>query len=258
MLRQWLAAQKERPAIFVEPFAGGASASLMAVAENYCDRAFFSEIDPLVAGVWKCVFSSAGIELADKVEHFKVNKKNVDELFRQASNGATPAQLALAVLVRNRVHRGGVLAKGAGRLKKGENGKGIRSRWYPETIARRLREISKLSEKICFSQSDGFELLKKHSQSKKVVAFVDPPYYGPAHRLYTHWQIDHGMLFETLSNFQGDFLLAYDDADEIRELAKKHKLEIAAIEMKTTHHQIKREILISRNLNWLFQRMPKS
>jgi hypothetical protein len=66
------------------------------------------------------------------------------------------------------------------------------------------------------------------------------------------------MLFETLNNFQGDFLLAYDDAVEIRKLAKKYKLKMAVIEMKTTHHQIKREILISRNLNWLFQRIPKS
>lgn len=257
VLRRWLKSQKNRIEIFVEPFAGGASASLMSVAEGYCDKAYFSEIDASVARVWNCALSIE-TEIADEVESFKVTKKNVDELFRHASNGATSAQQALAVLVRNRVHRGGVLAKGAGRLKKGENGKGIRSRWYPETIATRLREINKQRKKLRFSQSDGFALLKKFGRNKKAVAFVDPPYFGPAHRLYTHWKIDHEMLFETLSNFQGDFLLAYDDAIEIQTLAKKYKLKMAAIEMKTTHHQIKREILISRNLNWLFQRMPKS
>jgi DNA adenine methylase len=257
VLRGWLKSQKNRPEVFVEPFAGGASASLMSVAEGYCNGAYFSEIDASVASVWSCALS-IGTELADEVESFKVTKKHVDELFRHASNDATSAQQALAVLVRNRVHRGGVLAEGAGRLKKGENGKGIRSRWYPETIATRLREISKQRKKLHFSQSDGFELLKKFRRNKKAVAFVDPPYYGPAHRLYTHWKINHRMLFETLNNFRGDFLLAYDDASEIRKLVQKFKLEMAAIEMKTTHHQIKREILISRNLNWLFQRTPKS
>jgi DNA adenine methylase len=258
VLRHWLKSQKNRTEVFVEPFAGGASASLMAVAEGYCDRAYLSEIDASVASVWSCVLSNTGTELADEVESFKMTIKNVDELFRVVSNGATSAQQALAVLVRNRVHRGGILAEGAGRLKKGENGKGISSRWYPETIARRLREISKRRKKLRFSQCDGFALLKKFGQNKKAVAFVDPPYFGPAHRLYTHWKIDHEMLFETLNNFQGDFLLAYDDAVEIRKLAKKYKLKMAVIEMKTTHHQIKREILISRNLNWLFQRIPKS
>jgi DNA adenine methylase len=105
----------------------------MSVAEGYCDRAYFSEIDASVASVWSCALST-GTELAHQVENFKVTKKHVDELFRHASNDATSVQRALAVLVRNRVHRGGVLAEGAGRLKKGENGKGIRSRWYPETI----------------------------------------------------------------------------------------------------------------------------
>ncbi len=180
VLRHWLKSQKNRTEVFVEPFAGGASASLMAVAEGYCDRAYLSEIDASVASVWSCVLSNTGTELADEVESFKMTIKNVDELFRVVSNGATSAQQALAVLVRNRVHRGGILAEGAGRLKKGENGKGISSRWYPETIARRLRSandvknsaflnvMALLSSKNLGKTKKPWHLLTRHTSAQRI------------------------------------------------------------------------------------------
>jgi DNA adenine methylase len=223
----------------------------MAVAESYCERAFFSDIDSDVAVVWQCALSRDALKFAKEVEEFNLTKQHVRQLFYEASNGATQVQRALAVLVRNRISRGGVLAEGAGRLKKGENGKGIRSRWYPETLGSRLRVINKLRRKLHFSKSDGFSLLRKFSRDKTAVAFVDPPYHGPANRLYKHWRIDHEMLFRSLSTFEGDFLLAYDDALEIRNLARKYKFEMAAIQMKTTHHRMKREILLSKDLHWL-------
>jgi len=40
--------------------------------------------------------------------------------------------------VKNRVNRGGILAPGAGMIKQGEKGKGLKSRWYPETLKRRI------------------------------------------------------------------------------------------------------------------------
>jgi hypothetical protein len=42
--------------------------------------------------------------------------------------------LAFATIIKNRVNRGGILANGASFIKNGENGKGITSRWYPETL----------------------------------------------------------------------------------------------------------------------------
>ena len=42
----------------------------------------------------------------------------------------------------------------------GEAGKGITSRWYPDTIARRIREISKFAGLIDFRQADGLEMLE--------------------------------------------------------------------------------------------------
>jgi DNA adenine methylase len=258
ILRAWLGSQRRRILTFLEPFAGGASASLMAVSEGFCDEAIFSDLDVAVAAVWQCALSNDGDALARRVEQFRVTQKNVKELFSKAGDDAPAIERALAVLVRNRIHRGGVLADGAGVLKHGENGNGIRSRWYPKTIASRLLEIYKQRNKFSFLRRDGFSLLSQYDEDASSVAFVDPPYFGPANRLYRHWQVDHEKVFQTLDGFKGDFLLAYDDVPDIRQLASKYELSVAVVAMKTTHHRKKQELLLSRNLEWLNHRMPKS
>jgi DNA adenine methylase len=57
---------------------------------------------------------------------------------------------AFATIIKNRVNRGGILANGASFIKNGENGKGITSRWYPETLRRRILAIAQVKDKIDF------------------------------------------------------------------------------------------------------------
>jgi DNA adenine methylase len=52
--------------------------------------------------------------------------------------------LVFATIIKNRVNRGGILANGASFIKNGENGKGITSRWYSETLRRRILDIAQV------------------------------------------------------------------------------------------------------------------
>lgn len=81
--------------------------------------------------------------------------------------------------------------------------------------------------------------------------FIDPPYTIAGKRLYRYSEIDHNRLFEIASQFAGDFLITYDNVAEIRYLADKHHLNYRLIEMKTTHHTAKYELLISNSFEWL-------
>ena len=258
-LRRWLnslpaSARKK----FIEPFAGGATASLLAVMENFSEKAFFAELDCEVARVWNNVLSANGCELAGRVEGFKISKAATNRLFAHAANGAELSEKALAVLVRNRIQRGGVLAPGAGRLKDGENEKGLASRWYPETISERLTAIHAKRKHLSFKNEDGFELLERFQIDAEAVAFVDPPYFVEGKRLYFHWQIEHRKLFALLKDFRGDFLLTYDDAPLIRTWIEEFGYQAVAVNVKTTHHTKKRELLIGRNLDWLRHAPAKS
>lgn len=140
-------------------------------------------------------------------------------------------------------------------LKYGENGKGIKSRWYPQTISRRIRAIADIRDRIEFIHGDGIESIRSYNTLKDAAMFIDPPYTAAGKkagtRLYKHFELDHERLFAEVSKLQGDVLLTYDNAPELTELAFRYGFDTRTICMKNTHHAKMTELLIGRNLNWL-------
>ena len=247
--RKWLKGQKTRPWVIVEPFGGGASISLTAVAEDLVGRASFAERDRDVAAIWETALNGEAVWLKKQILSFKMSRKRVEE--RIDRKPANLRQRAFQCLLRNRTARGGVIAEGAGLIQEGEDGKGISSRWYPDTLAERLTAIAAIKHRIEFKQCDGFTLVRKFLQRKRAVFFVDPPYTQAEKRLYTHWNINHEALFELLGRAKGDVLMTYDDTAEIRALAGKNGFRVRQISMRTSHHKKKRELMISRGFGWL-------
>ena len=46
-------------------------------------------------------------------------------------------------------------------------------------------------------------------------------------------------------------MITYDDAEEVRALARNYRLETRTVAMSNTHHATMNELLISRDLHWL-------
>ena len=97
------------------------------------------------------------------------------------------------------MQRGGIMAAGAGLIKEGEAGKGLKSRWYPETLAKRIQTLQSIREGIAFEQTDAFEVVRRYAEDPNAFFFVDPPYTAGGKkagtRLYTHNEVDHQGLF---------------------------------------------------------------
>jgi len=157
---------------------------------------------------------------------------------------------AFTTLLKNRVQRGGIIAPGASLMKKGENGRGIASRWYPETLRRRILAIVSMKDRIAFVQGDGIDYLCLNAERPDAAYFIDPPYTVAGRRLYAHSAIDHEALFRVAADLRGDFLMTYDNAPEIRQMAESHGFDTEEIAMKNTHHARKTELLVGRNLAW--------
>lgn len=247
-IREWLRSIPKRPKLLLEPFCGGATVSLTAVSESLAKKALMADSDPDVSAFWKAALNH-GSELIDSLEKFEPTSDSVSEI-EEKTDGSI-VEMGFRTLVLNRTRRGGILAPGAALIRKGEKGKGLKSRWYPETIAERLNNINKNSAQITFLETDGLALLEEHAETPRLAVFADPPYTTnggkqAGKRLYSNNEIDHARLFKILADTETDFLMTYDASEEVIDLIRKHDFRSVYVKMKTTHHTHNFELIITR------------
>jgi DNA adenine methylase len=231
----------------VEPFAGGGTASLVAVLEGYAERSVLIERDPCVAAVWKTILSTDAEWLAEKILKFRFSIRNVKQLLRTRPRSIR--LIAFQTIVKNRARRGGILSDNANLIKKGERGRGIKSRWYPDTLALRIALIHTHRKQLTFIHGDGINGITNFSKQRiNVRFFVDPPYpendSPRGNRLYTYNKLDHENLFALLDSTNRDFLLTYNDSRRVRALSERYKFSTTLINMTSTHGLPRYELLI--------------
>ena len=207
-IKEWL--QAASPEILIEPFAGGAIVSLTAVMEDLVKECVMIEKDHDVAAFWRSTLES-GTSLCEWVSQFKPTLENLRDM--ESSVPVSVAERGFRTLVLNRTRRGGILAKGASFSRNGENGKGVLSRWYPQTLATRIEAIQQYAPSITFVEGDAITLLPRYLhrwRDRRVAVFVDPPYTAgggkrAGSRLYEHSNIDHAKLFQILDDHDCNF-----------------------------------------------------
>jgi DNA adenine methylase len=246
MLKSYLRQLPIKPELFVEPFAGGGIASLTVAAEGLAEQVLMVEKDEHVAIVWKAILEDDAEELARSILAFKMSEESV--LNALSIEPRTITTKAFQVILRNRANRGGIMATGASFMKTGEKGKGISSRWYPETLAKRIRFIQTFKDKITFHQGDAFDHIPMYINEKFSFFFIDPPYTAggkkAGSRLYSYHDLDHAALFEIMSHCKGNFLMTYDNSQEVYSMCLKSGFRTALVPMKNTHHEKMFELLI--------------
>lgn len=248
IVRKWLRQDRKPIPLLIEPFAGGGIVSLTAAFENLSERVIMTELDPEVSAVWETIFSDDNQWLADKILHFDLNIETAREALQ--TDIKQVRDVGFNTILKNRICHGGIITKGSGFIKKGENGKGISSRWYAKTLYDRITAIQQIIKKVEYKSYNAFQILEDYRDCRDCYFFIDPPYTKAGKRLYTFYDIDHAKLFEYVARLKGKFMLTYDDTEEIRGLADDFGLSYTTIPMKTTHHLEKNEIIISDNLNW--------
>jgi len=251
-IRQWLLSLPSRPKTLIEPFAGGGIVGLTTGFENLADQVILVELDPDVASVWHVILGKEAEWLADRILRFHLTLANISNVLDTPCDDTK--QRAFRTIIRNRISHGGILAPGGGILKNGENGRGIASRWYPETLAKRVLDINRRRERITILEQDGIQVIQQYAKDAETVFFIDPPYTAggkrAGRRLYAYSELDHEELFTVAQRISGDFLMTYDNSEEIRRMAEKRGFDREPIRMKSTHHAEMSELLIGKDLTW--------
>lgn len=253
IFRRWIATMNARPGILVEPFAGGGIISLTALFENLVEKVVMVELDDEIAAVWEAVVNGDAEWLANQILTFDMTREAVLEELQKTPT--TKREKAFQTILKNRTLHGGILAEGSRFIKYGENGKGIGSRWYPKTLAHRLINLNHVVSRIDFRCDDGLKVMAEFSANEEAVYFIDPPYTAggkkAGKRLYKHHQLDHEYLFTMCESLVGDFLMTYDETEEVKEMARRHGFQMRLTPMKNTHHATMKELVIGRDLSWL-------
>jgi DNA adenine methylase len=251
--RRWMQSQPKPPETLVEPFAGGATIALTAVCEGLVDHAILVELDPEVAAVWQVISAGDASLLAEKILRFDLSYEAVK--IQLAQEADSTLELAFKTILRNRTFHGGILAPGSGLIKSGEAGKGIASRWYPETLAKRLNALHVVRHRLTVLCEDALTCTQNYQRDPHCAFFIDPPYTAggkkAGKRLYSYCELDHSELFRFCAGIEGDFVMTYDNAVEVIALADAQNFQTRLIPMKSTHHAAMTELVIGRDLDWL-------
>ena len=245
-VRKWLSAPVD---VLIEPFAGGGIVSLTAVMEGRAERALMVDLDRDVSSFWRATLEHSDDMIA-RILALRPDRAAVERIAQEVPS--TVLDHGFRTLVLNRTRRGGVLAPGASLIRSGENGAGICSRWYPDTLARRIREIAAYSDRLLFCEGDGVRLLEMLCSQPGARFFIDPHTLPAAasrqargSMLTTPWTTPR--IFEALASSQADFMMTYDCSSEIVSLVRQHGFHGAVVEMKSGHHLKIPELVITRD-----------
>ena len=242
-IREWLVGADADT--IIEPFAGGATASLTAVFDGLVRRAVLYERDPDVAAFWHAVTHHAeGLVFRINALGDKLSREYLAVLERTVSSDAV--NRGFRTLVLNRTRRGGVLAAGASMPRKGEGGRGVASRWYPDTMVSRIRAIEKRAGQFLFFEGDGVAGASLLLHTPGAAFFLDPPYPASGRRLYTYNHVAPIRLFDMMAGCRAPFMFTCDASPENIEAAHARGFHAVTVEMKTGHHARAQEIIVTR------------
>lgn len=214
-------------ATFIEPFAGGAGASLALLCQNKVAQVVINDLDRAIYSFWR----SAIHESERFVQAIRTTPVTIKEWRRQKAIYSNPRakrfELGFATFFLNRTNISGILNGGpiggtaqTGRWK-------IDVRFYKETLMKRILQLGILRSRIKVYHRDGVDLIADYLNRDDVMIYLDPPYFEKGATLYlNHYTLaDHVQLAEQLNIWpKSNWIITYDNRREIRALYSKRRI----------------------------------
>jgi DNA adenine methylase len=183
-----------KPELFVEPFAGGASAALRLAGAGIVNRVLLADADPLVARFWQVAAADTDW-LIDRMMDEPVTLDRWDYWRSWHPSGPRDRDTAVKCLFLNRTTFSGILHGRAGPIggRKQESAYKIDCRFNKEALATRLRFVgdlyraNRLADVWCKEWQDTMGDIGEWYPAllpNRVIAYLDPPYWSKSPKLY--------------------------------------------------------------------------
>lgn len=219
MLKQLEPLFPDKVSTMVEPFAGGASASLAMLFAGRADRILLNDLDPGVYAFWSAVLNSTD-KLLNELKYIQGTREEFLKAKEILSNSAdhSSMELATAFLVANQLAFSGITKAGiAGDYQR---------RWSYKKVANRIQKIAAYKDHITVMNEDALQVIEEYYWNKDNFLFVDPPYVLQGKRLYREWYKtdDHMKLADLIRDLTLSYpgcakiIVTYDACEETEEL----------------------------------------
>lgn len=241
--------EDDEKVVLVEPYAGGAGASLALLFAGYVEKIIINDLDKAIYTFWKVAVSDTDY-LINKIKRTEITVtewKKQKIIFHSTKSAR---KLAFATLFLNRTNRSGIMNGGPiGGLDQLGEWK-VDARFTKKTIISRLEQIRKFKSKIEVQNLDGILLLRKLEARENASAhfiFLDPPYFQKGQSLYlNHYNNkDHESLSRFLKNSAfKKWVMTYDDVSYIKNLYTSMRTKGFSIQHNAYESKIGREVMI--------------
>lgn len=210
--------------ILVEPYAGGAGASVKLLIEEKVSQLILNDLDPVIYAFWWSVVNCADA-LVDKILATPITIeewKKQREISRQ-KDVSDLLSLGFSTLFLNRCNHSGIItANPIGGINQSGPYK-IDARFNKDGLVNKILAISKLSSLIKIRNTSCEKLLtglKRKKDTSNLLVYLDPPYFqkGPYLYLNHYCKKDHENLSKLVLSCDFNWIMSYDCHKEIRDL----------------------------------------
>jgi len=241
--------EQDEKVILVEPYAGGAGASLALLFASKVDKIIINDLDDAIYTFWKIAVSDTDY-LINKIKRTEITLNEWKKQKAVYISSKSDHKLAFATLFLNRTNRSGIMNGGpiGGMNQLGEWK--VNARFTKKTIIGRLEKLKEFRNKIEVCKLDGIKLLRRLEQRKNAsqhFIFLDPPYFQKGQSLYlNHYNNkDHEELSEFLRKSSlKKWIMTYNDVSYIKSLYAEMQTKGFTIQHNAYQSKIGREIMI--------------
>jgi DNA adenine methylase len=212
---------------YVEPFVGGAGLALKLLLHDDVPSIIINDIDPAIFSFWYCVLNRAD-DLCSLIESTPITMHEwymQKEILAERGNGDL-LSLAFSTLFLNRTNVSGVLKGGViGGQDQTGNYK-IDARFKKEELIRKIQNIAQHKNRILLFNLDVldfvFDTLPTYNN---LFVNFDPPYVNKGAELYMNFfnEDDHVVLQNAISNYDGRWMVTYNDCSLIRRIYQNYQ-----------------------------------
>lgn len=235
---------------YAEAYAGGASVALGLLFDGVVNKIHINDVDTHIWAFWASVLNDCD-SLCRKIKDtsFTVEEWNKQRDIYLNFREYSCLDIGFSTFFLNRVNRSGILTGGLIGGKEQTGKWKLDARLNKDGLIARIQRIARYKDRIALYDLDAEDFLidvVSKLKTKKVLVYLDPPYYVQGQNLYTNFYKpdDHARIAKLMKSVTKPWIISYDWHPEIKQLYKPYTKVVYQLNYSAQDRYKGREVMI--------------